>query len=148
MNKAIVSGLKNLHADNFVVYFKSHVFHFDVQGTTFSQDHALLNEVYDFLWGMHDTLGEQIRQLDILPCGSMKEMLEDSIIGEYTGGTLNQMTIFTAINKDIDTLIDSAQNLYVITEECGGLQTLLGDYIKDLSKLNWKVKATIFKSIK
>jgi hypothetical protein len=28
------------------------------------------------------------------------------------------------------------------------LATLIGDYIKDLSKLNWKVKATIGKSFK
>jgi len=148
MNKVIVSGLKNLHADNFVVYFKSHVFHFDVQGANFSQDHALLNEVYDFLLDMHDTLGEQIRQLDSLPCSSLKDMLEYSVIGESKDGDKSSKEMLGILSNDFDSLNGSAQALYESTTECGGLQTMLGDYLKDLSKIHWKIKATIGKSIK
>ena len=56
--------LTQLFADNFVTYFKSHSYHFNVDGPMFAQDHELLNEIYDFLWAQHDMLGEQIRQMD------------------------------------------------------------------------------------
>jgi DNA-binding ferritin-like protein len=58
--------------------------------------------------------------------------------------------MFTWLNEDFDCLIEYAQQLYddADMQSYGGLATLIGDYIKDLSKLNWKVKATIGKSFK
>lgn len=144
----ISNRLRNFHADNFVAYFKVHTFHFDIQGKTFSQDHSLLNDIYDFLWEMHDTIGEQIRQLDCVPYPSLKVMLEETLIEEVKNPKATAEAMFAEVEKDIQTLIDGAQSIYIISDPCGGCQTLLGDYIKALSKLHWKVKATIGKSIK
>jgi len=138
---AAITGLQNLHADNFVVYFKSQVYHFNVLGETFSQDHALLGELYDFLWEMHDTLGEQIRQLGAFPYSSLEEILSCTIIDESPKVDSNPETIYTDLTDDIDTLLTSAQKLYETTTKFGGYQTLMGDYIKSLSKLLWKIRA-------
>jgi starvation-inducible DNA-binding protein len=150
-NKSNLVGLlKQLFADNFVVYYKSHGYHFNVEGPTFPQDHELLNEIYDFLWEQHDMLGEQIRQMDKAAPSSLKEILAITDIKECNKVGESSKVMFTELNSDFDGLIEDAQTLYdnADMQSCGGLATVIGDYIKDLYKLNWKVKATIGKSFK
>jgi starvation-inducible DNA-binding protein len=146
----LITMLTQLYADNFVTYYKSHGYHFNVEGSTFAQDHALLEEIYDFLWAQHDMLGEQIRQMDkAVPC-SLKDVLKMTEIIECDSPQKTSKEMFTWLNKDFDCLIEYAQTLYDDADlsSQGGLATLIGDYLKDLSKLNWKVKATLGKSFK
>lgn len=146
----LVTLLTQLYADNFVTYYKSHGYHFNVDGPMFAQDHALLEEIYDFLWAQHDMLGEQIRQMDkAVPC-SLKDILKMTDIIECDSPQKSSKEMFTWLNKDFDSLLADAQTLYDDADlsSYGGLATLIGDYLKDLSKLNWKVKATIGKSFK
>jgi len=149
-NNSLITQLTELYANNFVTYYKSHGYHFNVEGPMFAQDHALLEEIYDFLWAQHDMLGEQIRQMDKgVPC-SLKEILGMTEIVECDSAKKPSKEMFTWLNEDFNCLIEYAQQLYddADMQSYGGLATLIGDYIKDLSKLNWKVKATIGKSFK
>jgi len=149
-SNSLITQLTELYANNFVTYYKSHGYHFNVEGPMFAQDHALLEEIYDFLWAQHDMLGEQIRQMDKgVPC-SLKEILGMTEIVECDSAKKPSKEMFTWLNEDFDCLIEYAQQLYddADMQSYGGLATLIGDYIKDLSKLNWKVKATIGKSFK
>jgi starvation-inducible DNA-binding protein len=147
---AIVSALRCLYADNFVTYYKSHGFHFNVEGPTFAQDHALLNEIYDFLYEQHDMLGEQIRQLDKPAPSSLKAILGITEITETASANMSSKSMFDDLTSDFEMLIRNGQWLYEAAGESGygGLETLIGDYLKDLSKLNWKVKATLSRSFK
>jgi starvation-inducible DNA-binding protein len=147
---AIVSALRCLYADNFVTYYKSHGFHFNVQGPTFAQDHALLNEIYDFLYEQHDMLGEQLRQMDKAAPSSLKSILSISEITETNDFDIPSKEMFYDLLEDFDMLLRNGQWLYDAAGESklGGLETLIGDYLKDLSKLHWKLKATVGKSIK
>jgi len=146
----IVSALRCLFADNFVVYYKSHGFHFNVQGPTFSQDHELLNEIYDFLWDNHDSLGEQLRQLDKPALTSLKAILSVTEIKEEAAVLDDSRKQFEALQEDFDMLLRNAQWIYEEAgkQGIGGLETYIGDYLKDLSKFNWKLKAILKRSIK
>jgi len=144
----LVFPLRNLFADNFVVYYKSHGYHFNVQGTTFAQDHELLNEIYDYLWDQHDTLGEQLRQLDKPAPSSLKAILDISEITECLKLGETSAVMFSELSDDFETLMRNAQWLFENSEECGGMNTMIGDYMKGLSKLHWKVKATLNRSMK
>lgn len=147
---AIESKLVGLFCDNFVVYYKSHGYHFNVDGPTFVQDHGLLNEIYDFLWEQHDIFGEQLRQMDKPAPSSLKFILNAATLDECTTLGESSKIMFTELNKDFDSLLNQAQDLYDEADmaSCGGLATMLGDYLKALSKLQWKLKATIGKSFK
>jgi starvation-inducible DNA-binding protein len=146
----VVVPLRNLFADNFTVYYKSHGYHFNVEGPTFVQDHELLNEIYDFLWAQHDSLGEQLRQLDKPALPSLKAILDTTEIVECNKLGESSKTMFTELCNDFEILIQNAQGLFEVSEEAGygGLNTYIGDYLRDLNKLHWKVKATIGKSFK
>ena len=149
-HEKLIIPLQQLWADNFLVYFKAHSFHFNVQGETFGQDHALFQEIYDYLWGQHDVLGEQIRQMDKPVLTSLKLVMAASSIKEATPKQKEAKEMLDEISNDISCLLDCTQALYDKAEECccAGLSTILGDYSSALSKLNWKCKASIGRSIK
>jgi starvation-inducible DNA-binding protein len=146
-NQLMVSLLRKLYADNFTTYYKSHGFHFNVQGTMFSQDHGLLEEIYQFLWDQHDTIGEQIRQLDKAVLPSLADILDLTNIVECKKGKESSKEMFNELQQDFDTIMEVGQVIFEKSNSYGGLNTLIGDYLKGLSKLNWKVKATLGRSI-
>jgi len=148
--EVLVSALRCLFADNFVVYYKSHGFHFNIQGQTFSQDHSLLNEIYDYLWDNHDSLGEQLRQLDKPAPTSLKAILSVSEIEEEPKVIEDQTKQLEALMSDFEALLRNGQWVYEEAgkQNVGGFETYLGDYLAGLSELNWKVKSTLKRSSK
>lgn len=144
----LIKGLMLLYSNNFVVYYKAHSFHFNVQGPTFAQDHAVLEEIYTFLWEQHDMLGEQIRQFNKSVPISMSDVTTFAAIGEEENTIKNPANMYTILSDNVEGLIDNAQFVYDTAGDArqGGCETLIGDYLKSLSKLYWKLKALQGKS--
>lgn len=80
--KAIVAGLNKVLADSFVLYFKTHSFHWNVVGPDFKPLHDFFGQLYTELWNAIDEIAERLRIMgerapetlkDILAAASMKE---------------------------------------------------------------------------
>lgn len=149
-NSALAAMLQSLWADNFVVYFMVHSMHFNTQGPNFEGDHEFFQEVYEFLFEQHDTIGEQIRQLDKPVLVSLASVLSASSIEELEPKMIDAKTMYTELSSYLDDLTDIAQRVYEMAGStgCGGVETMIGDYLKMLGKLNWKAKASIGRSIR
>lgn len=63
-NTAVVEGLRRVLADTFVLYFKTHSFHWNVEGPHFKIFHEMFEEQYNELWAATDEIAERIRSLD------------------------------------------------------------------------------------
>ena len=63
-NNAVIEGLRKVFADTYVVYAKTHSFHWNVTGPRFKSLHDLFMEQYTEMWQALDVLAERIRQLD------------------------------------------------------------------------------------
>lgn len=61
--KAIAEKLHDVLADTFVLYFKTHSFHWNVTGPHFHSLHEMFEEQYTELWEATDEIAERIRQL-------------------------------------------------------------------------------------
>ena len=149
-NLALATQLQKLWADNFLVYFKSHVFHFNIQGSTFESDHKFFRKLYEFLFAMHDTIGEQIRQLDKPVLVSLSQLIEASSMDEAEPSMKEAKVMYAEIIGDLEDIIITAQHVYDTAEEngCAGCSTMLGDYLSELGKFSWMAKATIGRSIR
>ena len=137
--------LANLIADNFITYFKTHVYHFNVVGPDFPQYHGqLFAEVYDYLYENHDDLNEQLRQLGYLVPNDLKAYTAATVI-PTTAGEKAAIDMMRSIAKDLNTLQMSAQKLYEEAglEGHGALETYIGDYMTGVSKLKWKVESSL-----
>jgi starvation-inducible DNA-binding protein len=79
---AIVQGLSRLLADTYVVYLKTHNFHWNVEGPMFQTLHQMFMEQYTETWNAIDLIAERIRSL-----------------GEYAPGTYKQYAKLTRIQE-------------------------------------------------
>lgn len=149
-NKSILVLLKALYASNFVTYYKSHAFHFNIEGNTFSQDHSFFQTIYEFLQEEHDNLGEQIRQLDKPVTSTLKDVLNLSLVEESNIITKSNLDLLVILEENFCQLHEQAQELYdtANSQQYGALETYIGDYMVALSKLHWMIKATLKRSIK
>ena len=60
---AIAKGLSRLLADTYVVYLKTHNFHWNVEGPMFQTLHQMFMEQYTEAWNAIDLVAERIRAL-------------------------------------------------------------------------------------
>jgi len=61
--KEISDGLARVLADSFLLYAKTHSYHWNVTGPQFSSLHALFEEQYNEVWTAVDEIAERIRIL-------------------------------------------------------------------------------------
>jgi starvation-inducible DNA-binding protein len=79
---AIVQGLSKLLADTYVLYLKTHSFHWNVEGPMFQTLHQMFMEQYTETWNAIDPIAERIRSL-----------------GEYAPGTYREYALLTRIKE-------------------------------------------------
>jgi starvation-inducible DNA-binding protein len=79
---AIARGLSRLLADTYMVYLKTHSFHWNVEGPMFQTLHQMFMEQYTETWNAIDLIAERIRSL-----------------GEYAPGTYREYSRLTRIKE-------------------------------------------------
>jgi len=83
--KEIVKGLSHLLADSYILYLKTHNFHWNVEGPMFNTLHLMFMDQYTELWNALDLVAERIRSLGSYAPGSYKTYAELSSIEEAHG---------------------------------------------------------------
>ena len=69
--KDIAAGLSKALADTFVLYSKTHGYHWNVTGPLFNTLHLMFEEQYTVLFQAQDELAERIRALGVFaPAGA------------------------------------------------------------------------------
>jgi starvation-inducible DNA-binding protein len=78
----LIEQLKVILGTNFGLYFKSHTFHWNIEGPDFAQYHEFLGNFYESVYGNVDSIAEHIRALNSYAPVSLSRMLELSDIEE------------------------------------------------------------------
>ena len=60
----LVETLKTTLADTFVLYFKAHSYHWNIEGSDFAQYHEFVGNFYEDVFGSVDSIAELIRTMD------------------------------------------------------------------------------------
>lgn len=83
--KSIVDGLSRLLSDTYVLYLKTHSFHWNVTGPSFRTLHLMFEEQYNELALAVDSIAERIRALGFPAPGSYAFYARHSSIKEEEG---------------------------------------------------------------
>jgi len=83
--KAISDALSHLLADSYMLYLKTHNFHWNVTGPHFHSLHEQFEEQYNDLALAVDEIAERIRALGYTAPGTFKEFTKLTTIEEDTG---------------------------------------------------------------
>jgi starvation-inducible DNA-binding protein len=78
----IVESLSTVLADAFMVYLKTHNFHWNVTGPMFSTLHVMFEEQYTEQWNALDEIAERIRALGHFAPATSRRYVELSNISE------------------------------------------------------------------
>jgi starvation-inducible DNA-binding protein len=117
--KEIADGLARLLADTYILYVKTHNFHWNVTGPMFQTLHLMFEQQYNELALAVDLIAERIRALDFPAPGTYAEFSKLSSIKEEPGVPAAQRMIELLVEgqeavartaRSIFTVVDRAQD--------------------------------------
>src|ERR1051325_4110968 len=81
----VADALSNVLADTFILYLKTHNYHWNVTGPMFHTLHLMFEEQYRELWAAGDEIAERIRALGFPAPGSAREFSKLTYLQEAEG---------------------------------------------------------------
>lgn len=116
--KEISNGLTKVLADTFVLYFKTHSFHWNVEGPHFKALHDLFEEQYNELWAATDEIAERIRAVGDYAPNSWEAMSKHASLQE-TGQTPDYKGMIEMLANDNRAIVDVMKPVLQNAEEEG-----------------------------
>ena len=80
---AIAQGLSGVLEDTYRLVFKTHAYHWNVEGPLFYSIHKLTEEQYENMFAAADELAERIRALGELAPSTMAQIIDNSKIEDH-----------------------------------------------------------------
>jgi starvation-inducible DNA-binding protein len=120
---AIAKGLSRLLADTYVVYLKTHNFHWNVEGPMFQTLHQMFMAQYTETWNAIDLVAERIRSLGHYAPGTYKEYLALASIAE-TPGVPKARQMVKALIAGQEAVVKTARSVLPLAERADDQPTL------------------------
>lgn len=140
----LIQQMKTILGTNFGLYFKTHSFHWNIEGADFVQYHEFLGETYTQIFNNTDLIAEKIRMLGAYAPTGLSRMIELSDIEE-------RPSIPPARGMMMELLEDNNKFIYhlragIVAAENAN-EPAIGNFLQDLldqhQKLNWFLKSLI-----
>jgi len=144
--KNISDGLSKFLADSFVLYLKTHNYHWNVTGPMFQTLHTLFMTQYTEQWNALDVVAERIRALDHIAPGSFYEFSKLTSIKENTTNKKpNAQQMIQELTKAQETAIRTAREVLKIAENASDQPTvdLLSSRMDVHEKNAWMLRSIL-----
>lgn len=122
--EAIAEGLSRVLADTYVLYLKTHAYHWNVTGPLFSSLHLLFETEYNELHGAVDTIAERIRALGHFAPGTYAAYSRLSSIAEDNDSVPAALTMVRNLALGHEALGRTLRTAFK-TAEAGGDQATM-----------------------
>ena len=141
----LIASLHIALANTFVMYFKSHSYHWNVEGSDFTQYHAFLSDLYDDLYDAVDPLSENIRKLGQYSPHSLKDLLGSTTITEDSDKPDTPRAMFTNLLDANQKTIDSLNKVFELANSSKkqGLCNFIADRLDTHDKHAWFLKSLL-----
>ncbi|MGM0506965.1 MAG: Dps family protein [Bacteroidota bacterium] len=138
----ISEGLSRLLADSYMLYLKSHNYHWNVTGTLFHPLHEMFEEQYTELAEAVDEIAERIRALGSHAPGSFREFSELTSIKEETDEP-DAMEMIKRATEAHEAVIRTARAALEACEEAGDEASLdlITQRLHTHSKAAWMLRS-------
>ena len=142
--KSIAAGVSKLLADSYMLYIKTHNFHWNVEGPMFNTLHIMFMEQYTEQWNSLDNIAERIRALGEYTPGTYKEFSELTSIVE-TEKVPKAEKMIEELLRGHEIVIQTARSLYPVAEAGGDEVTmdLLTQRLQVHEKTAWMLRSLL-----
>jgi starvation-inducible DNA-binding protein len=142
--KKTVDGLSNLLANTYVLYLKTHNFHWNVVGPMFQPLPSLFEAQYIDLWNATDIIAERIRALGFFVAASYEDFSKLTKIKEAVGTrSVEAKSMISQLVGDHEIVVRLARDLLPQVEETEDQVTvdLLSDRMEIHEKNVWMLRS-------
>ncbi len=140
----IADGLGRVLADTYMLYLKTHAFHWNVEGPMFNTLHAMFMEQYTELWNAVDSVAERIRALGFPAPGTYSEFAALTSI-EETAGVPKAMQMVRLLVAGHETLARTLRSVFPVAEGASDESTvdLLTQRLQVHEKTAWMLRSLL-----
>lgn len=131
-------------ANTFVMYFKAHSYHWNVEGMFFSQYHKFFGKLYDELHTAVDPFAEQIRAIDGYGPVSLATIARYATVSEDISKPAELREMINNLITANDQVIESLNKVFDVAEQQNkqGLMDFLAARLDAHAKHGWMLKAS------
>ena len=142
--KSIADGLSRLLADTYVLYLKTHNFHWNVTGPSFRTLHLMFEEQYNELALAVDAIAERIRALGFPAPGTYAQYLRLASIKE-TEGVPSSDEMIKYLVEGQEAVVRTARSLFPLTDKVSEEPTadLLTQRMQVHEKTAWMLRVLL-----
>ena len=142
--KAIAEGLGRLLADTYILYLKTHNFHWNVTGPSFRTLHLMFEEQYNELALAVDAIAERIRALGFPAPGTYAQYLELASIKE-TAGVPSSDDMIKYLVEGQEAVVRTARSVFPLTDKVSDEPTadLLTQRMQVHEKTAWMLRVLL-----
>ncbi len=144
--KKIADGLSHLLADSYMLYIKTHSFHWNVEGPMFNTLHQMFMDQYTELWNALDLIAERIRSLGAYAPGTYSQFIEMTKIVESTK-VPKAMKMVEELLAGHEAVAQTARSIFAAAEEASDEVTcdLLTQRLQIHEKTAWMLRSLLAK---
>jgi starvation-inducible DNA-binding protein len=138
----IADALSRVLADSYMLYLKTHNYHWNVTGPMFQTLHIMFMEQYTELWNALDNIAERIRALGHFAPGTYARFVELSSIKEEPGVPNAQEMIRQLVDGQ-ETLIRTVREAFRVADEASDQPSagMLSDRMEIHEKNAWMLRS-------
>jgi starvation-inducible DNA-binding protein len=120
---AIAGGLSRLLADTYLLYLKTHNFHWNVEGPMFQTLHLMFMDQYTESWNAIDPIAERIRALGHYAPGTYKQYVKLASVKETDGVPKAEQMVRDLIGGQ-ETVARTARSVLPLADKANDQPTL------------------------
>lgn len=144
---ALKDSLKKTLSTTIVLYYKTHAFHFNVEGHHFYQLHKLFEEIYADTYEAIDPTAENLRKLDEYAVPSLSRAIELSDVKEQNKIPKSEAMVKELL-ADQETMVKTLNECFddAITEDKQDIANFLASRIEMHQKWAWFLRSLLVKN--
>ena len=138
----LVETLKTTLADTFVLYFKAHSYHWNIEGSDFAQYHEFIGDFYADVFASVDSIAELIRTMDAYAPTSLARLQALTQMDEEEN-IPSAREMLTRLRQDNDKYLAQLVKTYNEAETASefGVSNHIQDRIQAHEKHAWMLRA-------
>lgn len=138
------TAIKVLLANATVMYYKTHQFHWNVEGIEFTQYHEFFGDLYIDVYNSVDPIAELLRKLDEYAPVSIDELYKYKTLEEETTRVILLSDILASLIKANDEVLASLNKVFNIANanKQQGICNFIADRIDTHQKHGWFLRAS------
>ncbi len=136
-------ALRIVLANKFVMYFKAHSYHWNVESDRFAMLHDFFGDIYADVHGSVDEIAERVRIIGAYAPVSLMELYNYKLIDEDSTKPASCREMLSNLAEANDKVIDSLNKLFEIAEaqKEHGIADFVAGRIDTHKKHAWMIRA-------